>query len=195
MTNFPAARVYVLADSDDAQLAVRGRRGDAAAFESLVQRYHRVLFNVALRMLGNRDEAADATQETFLKAYEHLESYDADRRFFSWIYRILANTCLNMRRSQRPYPALAPDAPVAPGPLAMLEAQERQERVQAALLSLPLEQREVVILRYFADLSYDEIATTLGLPMVTVKSRLHGARQRLARLLANSEGYAHAFKR
>lgn len=192
MTNFPASPVYLTTDSEDTRLAIRSQAGDAAAFEALVRRYQRVLFNVALRMLGNRDEAADATQETFLKAYAHLDGFDAERRFFSWIYQILSNTCLNVLRSRRAQPAPPVEDAVFETPLTALEAGERRAQVQAALMQLSVPQREAVVLRHFADLSYAQIASTLGISVVTVKSRLHEGRERLAQLLSNTKGYAHA---
>src|SRR4051812_24672274 len=88
-TNFPVGRVYVDHDADDLVLVARCLDGDSDAFEGVVDRYQRVLFTVALRTLGNRDEASDATQNTFVKAYFKLDTFDTKRRFFSWIYRIL----------------------------------------------------------------------------------------------------------
>jgi RNA polymerase sigma-70 factor (ECF subfamily) len=175
--------VYFTQDSDDAALVSRTVTGDAAAFESLVVRYEGVLFRVALRMLGDYDEARDATQAAFIKAYRKLPSFDARYRFFSWIYRILLNECLNAQRDRRPHEPIAPELPAAGTPLDLLEAAERRRRVQQALTALPDEYRQVVVLRHFAELSYDDIAETLGIPAKTVKSRLYTARQRLIELL------------
>lgn len=134
-------------------------------------------------MLGNRDEALDATQTAFVKAYERLGTYDPSFRFFSWIYRILTNECLNVLRARKPAEAIHPDLPVAGVPVDRLEVGQRRAAVQSALMSLAVEYREVVVLRHFADLSYDEMAATLGIPAKTVKSRLYTARQQLGRLL------------
>ena len=87
---------------DDGLWIARCLRGDASAFEPIVRRYQRVLFSVAYRMLGNYDDALDATQNAFIKAYQGLNGYDPRRRFFSWIYRIAVNDCLNARRARRP---------------------------------------------------------------------------------------------
>ena len=176
--------MYLSQDAEDATLVARCRSGDPVGFELLVRRHQRTLFNVALRMVGNREEAADATQNTFVKAFEHLESFDSSHRFFSWLYRILVNECLNLRRARPPAfeeigSALASDG----GPFERLERSERHRRIQAALLSLPHEYREVVVLRHFGGLSYDEIAAAVGVPAKTVKSRLYTARQRLGELL------------
>lgn len=164
--------------------------GDASAFEPLVERYHRPLFRVAARMLGDREEARDVTQTAFLKAYVSLASCDGERRFFSWIYRIVVNECLNTLRSRRPMQPLSPKdeqlrGPGSPGEGA--EAAERHARIRRALLQLTAEQRDVIVMRHFAELSYEEIATDLGIPEKTVKSRLFSARQRLCALLAEEK--------
>jgi RNA polymerase sigma-70 factor (ECF subfamily) len=161
----------------------RSLAGDAAAFEALVARYERVLFNVAYRMLGNRDDAADATQTAFVRAFERLESYKSGFKFFSWIYRILSNECLNQIRARHPQEPLTPDVAHVDGPLERLEGEELQRQVQAALLSLDPDYRAVITLRHFAELSYDQMSDALGIPVKTVKSRLYTARQRLAERL------------
>ena len=187
VTNFSASRVYVNHDAEDAELAGRSVAGDAAAFEQLVERYHRVLFTVACRMLGDRDEAGDATQNTFIKAHRSLDRFDRSRRFFSWIYRILVNECLNVQRARRSrglQEPLGKDIPARGGPGDALESAEQRRQIQAALLVLPDEQRQVIVLKHYADLSYGQIAETLSVPVNTVRSRLHEARARLVRLLA-----------
>ena len=88
--------------NDDCLWVARCLKGEAAAFEPLVDRYQRVLFGVALRLLGNYEDAKDATQTALVKAYEHLDGFDRDQRFFNWIYRILKNECLNVLRARRP---------------------------------------------------------------------------------------------
>jgi RNA polymerase sigma-70 factor (ECF subfamily) len=179
--------VYFTQDSDDAVLVQRALAGDEAAFEGLVTRHQRALFGVALRMLGDYDDARDATQAAFVKAYRKLATFDPKFRFFSWIYRILLNECLNTRRGRRPYEPLPPDLQLRPSPLEALEAAERRQRVQHALLALTFEQREVILLRHFGDLGYDEIAATIGIPVKTVKSRLYTARQRLIEMLLDEK--------
>src|SRR5436190_3711644 len=96
--NFSSAPVYVDQDAADLALVARCRAGDMRAFEPIVERYQRVLYTVALRMLGNAEEANDVAQNAFVKAFQKLDSFDTNRRFFSWIYRILVNECLNVRR-------------------------------------------------------------------------------------------------
>ena len=172
---------------DERNLIRRCLEGDAAAFEPLVERYHRPLFRVAARMLGDREEARDVTQTAFLKAYVGLASCDGDRRFFSWIYRIVVNECLNTLRSRRsvqPVPLDDGQLTRAAAPRDTLEAVERHARIRGALLQLTAEQRDVIVMRHFAELSYEEIAAQAGIPEKTVKSRLFSARQRLCELLA-----------
>jgi RNA polymerase sigma-70 factor (ECF subfamily) len=175
--------VYFMQEPDDAALVARSASGDTGAFEVLVGRHHRTLFSVALRMLGDYSDASDATQAAFLKAYEKLGTFDPRFRFFSWIYRILLNECLNARRDRRPVEALDMEIPGQGGPLEAMEAVERRRQVQRALLALPVEYRQVIVLRHFGELHYDDIAFTLGIPSKTVKSRLYSARQRLLELL------------
>ena len=170
-------------DEDDRALVARTAAGDTSAFEGLVLRYQRVLFSVALRMLGDRADAADATQAAFVKAYQKVGSFDPRYRFFSWIYRILLNECLNARRDRRPWETVPETLIASADPLAQVEAGERRRRVQLALLALPADYRQVIVLRHFADLQYDDIAEVLGIPARTVKSRLYTARQRLLELL------------
>ena len=176
--------VYIrLSPDDEDSLIGRCLAGETAAFEPLVARYHRPLFGAAARLLGNREEARDVTQTVFLKAYQALATCDRQRRFFSWIYRILLNECLNAIRARRPVEAL-PDALAAPVPrMDEVDQAELRERVRHALVQLTEAQRDVIVLRHFAEMSYDEIATTLGVPEKTVKSRLFSARQRLCEIL------------
>ena len=139
-TNFPAAGVYLTQDATDAALVERVLAGDTEAFAPLVDRYQRVLFTVALRMLGNRADAADVTQTAFVRAFEKLGSYDPRYRFFSWIYRIALNECLNVQRAQRPLEPLDAAYPVAArGGWRPRAAPSAGIGVQAALLQLPPE--------------------------------------------------------
>jgi RNA polymerase sigma-70 factor (ECF subfamily) len=167
-----------MVDTDDAAVVARCLAGEHNAYEAIVTRYQKGLFNVALRMLGNYEDARDATQTAFIKAYEHLDSFDPEQRFFGWVYRILKNECLNVLRARRPSEPVSLELPARQGG-DPVEARERHQAIQAALLALPVEYREVVVLRHFTDLSYDDIAATLGVPAKTVKSRLYTARQQL----------------
>jgi RNA polymerase sigma-70 factor, ECF subfamily len=186
-TNFSRREVYVGQDASDVELVTRCIEGDTSAFAPIVDRYQRVLFTVARRMLGDQDEADDAAQSAFVKAYQNLGAFDRRRRFFSWLYRILLNECLNRRRDGRTHESIPRDLSAGVTPIETLERKERCARVQAAILALPLEYREVVVLRHFAELSYDEIGDVLGLPAARVKSRLYSARQRLGQMLLGED--------
>jgi RNA polymerase sigma-70 factor (ECF subfamily) len=164
--------------------------GDPAAFGPLVSRYERVLFRVAFRLTGEYEDARDATQNAFVKAFEQLHRYDGQRRFFSWIYRIAVNECLNLRRSRRPQETLTENLAGAdshPGPFEVAALAEARGRIDRAMTHLSFEYREVIALRHFGDLSYEEMADAIGVPEKTVKSRLFSARQRLAGLLGMAE--------
>jgi RNA polymerase sigma-70 factor (ECF subfamily) len=182
-TNFFQAPVYVRNDADDLADVVRCLEGDHAAFRNLVDRYHGPFFTFALRVLGNREEASDAVQTAFVKVYENLGTFDRSRRFFSWAYRILVNECLNVRRARRPSEPIDANLAADSSPLEDVERKERRRQVQAAILQLPIEYREVIVLHYFSGLAYEDISDTLGVPQKTVKSRLYTARQRLAAAL------------
>jgi RNA polymerase sigma-70 factor (ECF subfamily) len=177
--------------NDEVVWVARCLRGDPSAFEAIVNRYQRVMFALALRMVGDYEDARDATQNAFIRAYERLDTYDPERRFFSWMYRIVVNECLNFRRARRPTEPLDEgiEEPADAGPLRLAENGEQSARIDAALVKLPEDQRMVIVLRHFADLSYAEIGDILGVPEKTVKSRLFEARQRLGELLrVPSEG-------
>jgi RNA polymerase sigma-70 factor (ECF subfamily) len=182
-TNFSAPAVYVRNDAEDATDVVRCLEGDHAAFEALVERYQRPFFTFAVRVLGNRDEASDAVQAAFVKVYENLGTFDRSHRFFSWAYRILVNECLNVRRGQRLSEPIDADLVAKGSPHDDVERMERRRQVQAAILQLPIEYRDVIVLHYFNGLAYEDISETLGVPQKTVKSRLYTARQRLAAAL------------
>lgn len=170
-------------DADDRALVSRALEGDTGAFEALVTRHQRALYTVACRMLGNRDEARDAVQGALVKAYEHLGSFDPRHRFFSWIYRIVVNECLNLLRARRPVDDLSPTLAARDTPFEVAANGERARQVQEALSSLTPEARAVIVMRHFGELSYQEIAAALSVPSKTVKSRLYAARQRLGELL------------
>jgi len=186
-TNFSDAPGYLTQDADDHAAVARCLAGDTAAFEVIVERYQRVFVTTATRILGDYDEACDAAQNAFVNAYRRLGTFDPQRRFFSWIYRILVNECLNDRRDRRPHEPLSPELPAVGGPADVFEVNERRRRVQTAILALPFDYRQVIVLRHFTGLSYEEIADIVGVPAKTVKSRLHTARERLVGLLGMEE--------
>lgn len=178
--------VPVMEPSDEI-LAQRALSGDSDAFMILVERYQNTIFHVALRMLGDSHDAEDLTQEVFLRCYQSLGRYDPARPFFSWIYRIAVNCCLTARK--RPTASALDEQLVAalateePSPEQHVMRDETQALVQTLLGLLPEQDRSIIALRYDAELSYDQIAQILRLPLGTVKTRLFRARQRLADLL------------
>ena len=171
-------------EPDDKDLVRRCLSGDLKAFETILERYQKPLFNVALRVLSNADDAADATQATFVKAYEKLNSYDDRYKFFSWLYRIAVNTSLNFLEQKKKSDLLG-DEDVSEGNRLEeeLHAAERVEKLEDAILNLPVEYRVVIVLKHFHDLSYEEMGMILEIPEKTVKSRLFTARQRLKDIL------------
>jgi RNA polymerase sigma-70 factor (ECF subfamily) len=172
--------------SDNPELAVirRAQGGDARAFEALVDEYQGVLYNLALRMTGNAEDARDLTQTVFLKVWRNLASYDSRHRFYSWIYRITINESLNFVQRRRRHTELDDRLPDAgPTPEDELASNELGDHIQGALMSLSAEYRQVIVLRHFHDLSYTEIADVVGVPEKTIKSRLFTARQQLGERL------------
>jgi len=171
----------------DETLVERCRDGDRAALAALVTRYQRAIYNAAYRVLGNGEDAADVAQSVFLKVAERLDEFDAQRRFFSWIYRIAINEALNvLRRNGHEEPLEDRDevpAADAHDPERHAHDAELAGRVQLALMALRYEDRIVITLRHFSGCSYGEIASILQLQEKTVKSRLFEARQRLRGLL------------
>ena len=176
---------FELGEDDDRRVVERCLGGDTAAFQTLVERYQRVLFTVAVRMLGDADQAADAAQEAFVRAYRKLQTYDRGHKFFSWLYRILVNECLNVRRARRVLEPLDAGLPAADDPHRGAERAELKANVLAALRRLSPAYREVIVLRHYGGLSYLEMAEALGVPEKTVKSRLYSARQLLGEDLFN----------
>ena len=173
-----------MVEIDEQALAERAKRGDVQAFTKLVEAYERVIFNLALRMTNDREDARDIAQTVFVKAYQHLGSFDPRYKFFSWLYRIGLNECLNHRGRTHQHEELDP-ALLSSGADAEEAARVviRTEAIEASLMRLPVDYRTVIILRHFLDLSQAEMAHVLELPEKTVKSRLHTARQIMAGLL------------
>jgi RNA polymerase sigma-70 factor (ECF subfamily) len=173
----------------DRDLVRQARQGNAEAYGELVQNYQSLVFNVCYRLLDERREAEDLTQETFLRAYQHLEQYDPERPFGAWIRRVATNLCINHYRllEQVDLPldeelrGPLPGSPMTPE-LILVKA-EKSEQVREAIRSLPPVYRVVIELRHFQDLSYTEIADQLDLPVSDVKSHLFRARRLLAEKL------------
>lgn len=173
----------------------QARAGDQAAFARLVEAYQKPVYNLAYRILGNSVEADDAAQETFIRLYRRLHTYDPQRKFSSWLLAIASHYCIDVLRRRRVNWASLDDLPPMVE-LAMPEAQQPEQvllknqsadRVQQLLDTLGPAYRVPVILRYWYDMSYQEIADALGITESTVKTRLHRARGRLASAAMSSE--------
>ncbi len=155
-------------------------QGDRSAFDELVDRYQRALYNAAYRITGSVDDAMDVTQSAFVAAYEKLHTFDPSRRFFSWIYRITCNQALKLVEQRRPLAAIDADTHRADSnPEELYAATESGEFLERALLELGADNRVVIVLKHILGFSYSEIAELLGIPEKTVKSRLFTARRRL----------------
>jgi RNA polymerase sigma-70 factor, ECF subfamily len=187
LTNFSRPAVYFPSDAsgqqDEAGLIQQALDGNPEAFGTLVTRYQHVMYTVALRMLGNPEDARDVTQDAFVKAYRQLATFDIHYRFFSWMYRIVINESFNMIRARHPQEPLDIEFAGTGNPFDSALAVERHEHIEAALRRLTPEYRAVVVLRHFAGQSYGEIAAALDIPEKTVKSRLYSARQLLGEML------------
>ena len=175
-------------DNDvDQALVERFRKGDREAFTELVVRYQRPIYNAAFWILRSADDARDIAQAVFLKVAEHLDEYDSQHRFFSWIYRIAVNESLNLLRRNGHEEALDEDVDLpesdSANPESRARAAERTRDIERALLSMSSADRTVLVLRHFSELSYQEIAQILDIDEKTVKSRLFEARNRLRNLL------------
>ena len=166
--------------------------GDANAFEELVLEYEKKVYNVALRMLNNSEDAADMTQEAFIKAYNSLSGFRGDSKFSVWLTRIVSNLCLDFMRSRnrRPTVSLSMEdedgedvqldiADTSQSPEQLLERSLTRESVRRGLQSLPEDYREILLLREIQGLSYDEIAAALDIEVGTVKSRIFRGRKKL----------------
>jgi RNA polymerase sigma-70 factor (ECF subfamily) len=179
------------------ELVARCREGDPTAFAGLVALHEAMVFNLAGRLLGDVEEARDVAQEVFLQVYRRLGRFEGRSSLKTWIYRIVVNQCHNRRRFWQRHGRDKEEelderfaAPVTSGrdqwhasPYEQARSRERAGRVQAALLQLSFDQRSVLVLREVEGLSCEEVASTLGIPDGTVKSRLSRAREALRQRL------------
>jgi RNA polymerase sigma-70 factor (ECF subfamily) len=181
----------VVPDPDDNWLIEDALAGNAEAFGRLVARYQDRLFHAMTHIAGSVEDARDVVQDAFVQAFIKLESFGRRSAFYTWLYRIALNVAATRRRrdksrrsidcdptnrsDNRPDPAAAPDH--------RMQQQERADRVQAALRSLPEEYRTVLVLREIDDCDYETISDILDLPIGTVRSRLHRARAQMRELL------------
>ncbi|MGH9970845.1 MAG: RNA polymerase sigma factor [Pyrinomonadaceae bacterium] len=174
----------------DEQIVERALTGDAEAFGEIVHRWERKVFALAYGMLGREEDARDATQETFLAAFRNLRGFRGESRVSSWLHRIAVNQCITRQRRAkvRNEAALEDEedrhaasfcAPLDLSPARVAEGRESSLAVRRAVSSLPVELRQVVVMKEFEELTFREIADALDLPLSTVKSRLYTAMRQL----------------
>jgi RNA polymerase sigma-70 factor (ECF subfamily) len=173
---------------DDATLVARAAEADPAAFEALVRRHHRVLFGLAVRLVGNRADAEDVVQESFVAAWRRLPEFRGQAAFSSWMYRIVTNRCLTLARRASPtVPLDAERQGLATSqtdePAAATEAGARLAALEEALAELPPEQRVCWVLRHLHGLGYSEIGEIVGAGPPAVRGRIHRARRQLAEVM------------
>ena len=195
-------------DDSDESLMLRYRDGDVRAFELLVTRHRKPLFNFILRFVRDTAAAEDVTQETFLRLVKGADAYERQAKFTTWLYTIARNLCVDASRRGKHRKAASLDAPIGDedGSASLLDlvpdggagvdrqAQSRELRVrlQQAIESLPDEQREIFLLREVADLQFNEIANVIGCPENTVKSRMRYALEKLREALEEYRDLARA---
>lgn len=176
-----------MSKTDDTKLIERCRSGDRQAFEALLVKYEKPVFNAAFRMLNSRDDASDITQTVFLKVFENFDQFDPTRRFFSWIYRITLNESINwLGKTNRLEPLAFEAADEGRGPEQEVDSARASQNVQTALMAMKTDYRSVVILKHFLGCSYMEISQILDVPEKKVKSRLYTARQQLKDALSST---------
>ena len=188
----------------DLELVTAAQQGDQAAFGALVEKYQAMAYSQALRMVGNPDDAADATQDAFLNAWRALPGFQGQSSFSTWLYRLTSNACIDLLRRSKRRPTLSitvadedaegPQETDIPderwSPERELERKETRQTVRSGLSALSPEHREVLALREFEGLSYQEIAQLLELEEGTVKSRIARARLALREFLLNSGNFS-----
>ncbi|HSE21751.1 MAG TPA: sigma-70 family RNA polymerase sigma factor [Pyrinomonadaceae bacterium] len=176
--------------TNDETIVERALAGDPEAFGEIVRRWERRIFALSYGMLGREDEARDATQETFLAAFRNLRGFRGEAKVSSWLHRIAVNQCITRQRRAkvRSESALEEEqekhvggfaAPVGHSPAHVTESREETEAVRRAINSLPLELRQVVVMKEFEELTFREISEALDIPLSTVKSRLYTALKQL----------------
>lgn len=174
----------------------RVKKGDQQAFGELIDLYQHKVYQICFRMIGNRHEAEDLAQEAFLRAYLNIDSYDSDKKFSSWLYRIATNLTIDRLRKKKPDYYLDAEIAGAEGltmyaqlsadddlPEDQVVSLELQETIQAEILQLPPKYRSAIVLKYIEDLSLKEIGEILNIPVATVKTRIHRGREALRKRL------------
>lgn len=186
---------------DEATWLNQALKGDSQAFTVLVEMYQRPVYNLCYRMLSNAEDAEDAAQETFLRAYKSMRRYDNSRPFSTWLLSIAAHYCIDQIRRRRFQIVSLEDLPVpdvpdpSPGMESGLARREEQRRVRAMLDGLDPTDRAAVVMYYWYDFSYEEIAQALKLTLSAVKSRLHRSRRAMAETWQDQQALPAAVRR
>jgi RNA polymerase sigma-70 factor (ECF subfamily) len=182
---------------DELDAIERCRHDDKNAFAAVVQQYQAQILALCLRMTGNREDASDVAQQTFVQAFGHLDRYDPHQPFRPWLYKIATNQCISFLRRQGRQAAPVPDEvleqvsdPEDGAPTLVEAAADRQE-VRAAVATLPEPYRTAVVLHYFEGLSYQEMARQTDLPIGTISTHLYRAKNLLRRVLPAKEVGSH----
>ena len=191
---------------DDRRLITECLAGQVESFGPLVLRYQDRLFHSVLRVLNSHEDAADAVQDAFINAYQNLGSFKGDAEFYTWLYRIAFNSAVTLRRKRKATVSLdqvaggpdldrngydPPDPHGEIGPGAAMERTEEDQLLLVALARLSVEHRAVLVLKDIDGLKYEEIADAIGVPIGTVRSRIHRARSELKDLLGPQLGFAN----
>ena len=169
----------------DAAVVRRVREGDVEAFGILVDRYHDRYARYAVHMMGNREDAEEALQDAFVRAFRSLDQYEERERFGAWLYRILVNQCRNAlerrKREAAAFPDIDPETVALPA--AGEEEETARERLRELLIALPAVQREALLLKYTEDMTFDEMAAVTGVGVSALKMRVRRAIERLRALI------------
>lgn len=180
-------KIVFMEEIDDIGLVKKALKGDVNSFRLLIDKYQTVILNLAFRMTGNTDDAKDITQVVFVKIYNNLASYDSRFKFYSWMYRIALNEIINFNKSKKTTDSLNSYMKDESDPEADLTSLERIANIHKAVSELKPDYRELIELKYFEELSYNDISDVLGLNEKKVKSRLFTAREQLKHLLIKYE--------
>ena len=187
--------------TDDLTLVKRVRSGDQRAFKLLVERYQRKIFSVALGMVRDREEAMDVSQEAFVKVYKYLDHFKGDASFYTWLYRITVNICIDVIRKRGGRSEMlefdesiqmdtneanlgALGTRLGTNPQKSALRKELAEKIQEALAQVPEKHRAILLLREIEGMSYEDLARTLEIPKGTVMSRLYHARAKVQKILS-----------
>jgi len=199
--NKPAPPLYIKGMNTDAvaldepTVLFKARAGDRTAFGALVEAYQHKAYGIAYSFVGNREDAVELAQESFVRAFRAIGRFDTRLPFYPWLYRIIRNTCLNHLKKKKRHGELSLDAlidagydvPDHEGTERTVELNELRRAIAGAIGQLQPEHREILLLRHLQELSYSEIAACLEIPQGTVMSRLHAARKGLRKRLEAQE--------